>query len=368
MFVDATGLIFADDKRIQLGELTVPRALAAVPFAGRYRIIDFLLSNMVNSGITRVGVSTFNKYKSLMDHLGTGAAWDLDRKNQGLSILPPYLTTDTYSGSNDISGILNFFRSSKHKYIVVCSSAAVFNMQYNHLIETHEQSGADMTVVYSRESGELSLPNVILEFDRKNKLEAVLQDPAHKTGVKKRFLGLLVMERELFLHTLSECLSRGIEGVDMVTLLKMHEKMDIRGFEFKGTVLHINSIQTYFQSTMKCLTTPVRRALFSQEQPIYTKVKDEAPTYYGPHNELNACLVSDGCVVEGSVDHSLLFRGVSVAAGAKLKNCIVFQGSVISEGCELENCIIDKDAFIRPGIKLIGQTAYPVVVGKGAIV
>lgn len=368
MFVDACGLIFADDKRIQLGELTVPRALAAVPFGGRYRIIDFMLSNMVNTGITHVGVSTFNKYKSLMDHLGTGSPWDLDRKTQGLSILPPYLTTDTYTGANDLAGILNFFRSTKRKYIVVCGSSAIFNMPFNYLIDAHEQSGADITLLYNRETQEVASPNIVLEFDRKNKLKGMLLDPTEETPPYKSFLGVMVMERELFLNILAECLSRGIDGVDFLTFIKMRETLNIRGHEFKGTVLRIQSIQTYFTSTMKSLSPACRRALYTADQPVYTKVKDESPTYYSAESKVSGCSVSDGCIIEGELTNSLLFRGVSIAPGAKIKNCIIFQNAIISEGCELENCIIDKNAHIRPGIKLIGQEGYPVVIGKGAIV
>lgn len=370
MFVDAAGLIFADDKRIELGELTLPRALAAVPFGGRYRIIDFMLSNMVNSGITRVGVSTFNKYKSLMDHLGTGAAWDLDRKNQGLSILPPYLTSDTYTGSNDMSGIINFFRGSKHKYIVVCGSSAIFTMSFQQLIADHEQSGADVTLLYTRETTSIENPHVVLEFDRKNKLNGMLLNPgeAAVSGTRKTFLDVMVMEREKFINILAEGLSRGFEGVDFLTFIKMYDRLHIRGQEFKGTVLRIHSTQSYFESTMKTLNPNIYRAIYGSDLPVYTKVKDEAPTYYSADSKVNSCLVSDGCIIEGELQNSLLFRGVTIAPGAKVKNCIIFQNAMISEGCELENCIIDKDAHIRPRTKLIGQEAYPVVIGKGAIV
>lgn len=370
MFIDATGLILADDKKIELGELTLPRALAAVPFGGRYRIIDFMLSNFVNSGITQVGVSTYNKYKSLMDHLGTGAAWDLDRKTQGLSILPPYLTTDQYNGANDLSGILNYFRASKRKYIVVAGSSAIFNTSFYDLVAHHEQSGADVTLLYNRESQPLPSPHIVLEFDRKNKLKGLLMDPPEtvSSGTRRCFLGVLVMQRELFLNILAECLSRGIDGFDLMSLLRMRETLDVRGYEYKGTVLRIHSLQMYFESTMRSLTPTCRQALYNSELPIYTKVKDESPTYYSPESSVTDSMISDGCEIEGEVSHSLLFRGVTVAPGAKVKNCIVFQNVTISEGCTVENCILDKNTLIRPGVRLISQEGYPVVIAKGAIV
>lgn len=368
MFVDAIGLILADDRRIDLGELTLPRALAAVPFGGRYRIVDFMLSNLVNTGVTAVGVSTFNKYKSLMDHLGTGASWDLDRKNQGLSIIPPYVTTDKYYGNNDISGIFNFVRYKKRKHVIICGSSVIMNIDFNRLIELHDQSGADMTLLYAKEDKDCGSPEYVLEFDRKNILKSCLLDPQNKVKNRKSFLDVMIIERELFVEILSEALERGKNELDFQSFLSMHEKYHIRGVEHKGYYLRINSIQSYFTATMDSLSLSGQKALFWSDKPIYTKVKDEAPSYYSDNAEVKNSMISDGCVIDGNIEHSLLFRGVSVSSNTVLKNCIIFQNAVIGDNCYLENCIIDKYAYIRPGVKLIGESQYPVVIKKNAIV
>jgi hypothetical protein len=368
MFIDAVGLIFADEKKIQLGELPLPRALAAVPFGGRYRIIDFMLSNMVNTGIKNIGVSTFNKYKSLMDHLGTGSPWDLDRKSPGLSILTPYLISDTYNGLNDLSAIINFLRFSKRKHVVIGGSSVFFNLQFNQMVDSHEQSGADITLLFSKETTDFEEPNIVLEFDRKNKLKGFLLNPKNLSGMRKCFMDVMVIERELLLSILQDNLSRGVAGVDFISFMQLNDSLNIRGYEFKGMAMRIHSVHGYFAATMKTLTPAGRKAVFGSDQPVYTKVKDESPTYYSNESRVVSCMISDGCVIEGDLKDSLLFRGVTVASGAKLRNCIIFQNSFIGENCNLENCIIDKNVHIKPGITLTGQEAYPVVVGKGAIV
>ncbi len=367
MITNAIGFILADNKKIHLGELTRPRALSAIPFGGRYRLIDFNLSNMVNSGITTVGISTFTKYKSLMDHLGTGSAWDLDRKNQGLSILAPYISTDTYAGeADDLLAILHFYRHAQQEYIVIATSDVIMNTNYADIIEQHKNSEADITVLFNRDGLKGGNPSVILDMDRKNEIKAVYTDPNRPIS-SYRSLGTLVMKRELFVDIISEAVSQGVTEFSTVYLLRQCDRYVVMGLEYRDLVLYVNGIGSYFASTMRSLDPDAQEALYFSA-PIYTKVKDEAPTIYVEGSSVHSSMVSDGCKIEGEVDHCMLFRNVTIGKSAKLKNCIVFQNTVISENCVLENVIIDKNCVIRPGIKLIGQEAYPSVIGKGAIV
>ena len=368
MFLSTSGLILADDRRIHLGELTQPRALSAVPFGGRFRLIDFILSNMVNSQIKTVGVSTFQKYQSLMDHLGTGSAWDLDRKNQGLSTLAPYIISESYTGeSDDLLGILSFFRNVNTEYILISSSNAIFSTTYTDLIRTHKESGADITVMYNHDGTKYGTPNLILDIDDRRKVRDVLSNP-DEPNTDCCSIGTLVLERQLFIHLVSEAVSRGIPELSIYYFLRQHDSYDIRGYYYDGIVLRFNSIQNYFNSTMRTLNPSVQEELFWSDHPIYTKVKDEAPAFYMEGADVERSFISDGCLIEGSVTDSMLFRTVRVWQRAGVKNSIIFQGSTISEGCILENVIVDKDVIIRPGIRLIGQAEYPVVIGKGAVV
>ncbi len=368
MIKNVAGLILADDRRIQLGELSRPRALSAMPFGGRYRIIDFMLSNMVNSGIRTVGMSTYNKYKSLMDHIGSGSAWDLDRKHQGLYFLTPGVISESFLGVNDdLAGIVSFYRELTHKYVVVAGSDIVMTTTFDELLNYHIEKKADITVMFNRDGDHESDNAFILDMTRSGKIKTVYENPMSPVS-NRRLINVMIIERELFVSVLGEAVSRSEKMFNLSDFVKLCERLNVYGMEYKGLVLRINSIQEYFNATMAMIEKKNNEALFWSGNPVYTKVKDEAPTYYSSGCIVNNCIISDGCMIQGSVTDSMLFRGVTVSGQAKLKNCIVLQDTYISEACELENVIIDKDCLIRPGIKLIGQKGYPVVIGKGAVV
>lgn len=368
MFIDATGIILADDKRVHLSELSRPRALAAVPFGGRYRIIDFGLSNMANSGVTLVGVSTLNKYKSLMDHLGTGSAWDLDRKNQGLHILPPYLTSENYyNESDDLKGLLDFIRGSRHKDVIIASSNVIFTCDYGDVFDAHNESGADVTVMYNRDGITDGNVNVILDIDRRGRVKDVYVNP-EKAATNRNSLGVLLMSKELCVDILADAVAHGVSNLTTELILRKADMLDIRGYEFKEPVLRIGSIQSYFKASMDVLDPKIARSIFWGEDPVYTKVKDEAPAYIDPDVEVKNCLVSDGCLIHGNVEDCVLFRGVEIGRGCKIRNSIIFQGATIGDNVELDHVIIDKDCTIRANTRLMGQIEYPVVIGKGATV
>jgi glucose-1-phosphate adenylyltransferase len=370
MILNTMGLILADHRRIQLGELTWPRALAAVPFGGRYRIIDFMLSNMVNSGITTVGVIAMNKYKSLMDHLGTGSDWDLDRKRKGLYILPPYINSSNVDKScevDDLTGLLDLFRGNFHKYVILANSNVIFNARLDQLVNQHESNNDDISVLYDLDGTASGPPATVLKLDEAGLVNDVLNDP-HKVSSKFCSLGVIVISRELLIDLVSEAIARDERDFSVGGLLRMHHRLKVRGYEYRNLVLRVNSIPTYFASSMRLLESDVRQELFGSGLPVYTKVKDEAPTLYQEGNIVSNCLISDGCVIAGHASESVIFRGVSLARNAAVKNCVIMQDSIISEGVELENVILDKNSVIRPGVKLVGHREYPVVIGKGAIV
>ncbi len=367
MIKDVAGLIIADDRNIQLGELSKPRALSAMPYAGRYRIIDFMLSNMVNSGIRTVGVSTFNKYKSLMDHLGSGDAWDLDRKSQGLYFLTPGLFYDYLGMSDDLVGMVEFYRELKQKYVIVAGSNFVMSTTFVQLMQYHVEKKADITFVYNRDSAKEGEAGCILDMTRSGKVKTVYENPMSPVS-NRGLINLMIMERELFVNILGEAVARNEKTWNFANFARLCDRFNVYAMEYKGLVLRINSIQEYFDATMALLDQKKNQELFWSGEPVYTKVKDEAPSFYSDGCIVENCIISDGCTIQGSVSNSMLFRGVTVSGQAKLKNCIILQDTYISEACELENVIIDKDCIIRPGTRLIGQEGYPVVIGKGAVV
>ncbi|MDD4096112.1 MAG: glucose-1-phosphate adenylyltransferase subunit GlgD [Oscillospiraceae bacterium] len=369
MFLDAMGLILADNNKISLGELSKPRALAAIPFGGRYRIIDYMLSCMVNSGIKSVGILTLNKYKSLMDHLGTGASWDLDRKNFGLHILPPYVNSESKSTEDgeEMAGLLDFIRSNRTEFVILANSNIVINTTFNDFIDVHVQSGADMSVMYNKDGTKYGTPNFIFETDKKRIITDVLFNP-EKTDSNRCCIGVITLRRTLLIDLIAEMMAHGDRNFGIYSLLKKFDTLRIRAYEYKGLVLRINNIQTYFNASMQLLDDKVRSDLFWTGAPVLTKVKDEAPTLYFEACDVKNALVSDGCRIMGKVSNSILFRGVTVSKNSVVRNAVIMQDVHISDNCVLDHVILDKNAVIRPGTQLVGHKDYPVVIDKGAIV
>jgi glucose-1-phosphate adenylyltransferase len=367
MYNNAMGLILADNKKISLGELSTPRALAAMPFGGRYRIIDFMLSDMVNSGIKNVGLLTYNKYKSLMDHTGTGAAWSLDRKNDGLHILPPYVNSEASSTISDeeLTGVMDFLRQSRSTYVIVAGSNIILNTTFDDFIRSHEASGADISVMYNRDGTKYGNPSYILDIDEDGFVRDMLFNPP-KAASSKCSLGILCLRRDLLIDIIAKQMAHGTTHFGIHSIVKMFDELKVYGFEYSGVALRINSVQSYFNSSMSLLTDSVRNNLFWSGNPVYTKVKDEAPTLYFDNADMSDSIVSDGCRIYGKVEESVIFRSVTIAKNTTVKNCVIMQDVHISENCYLENVILDKNAFVRPGVKLVGHPDYPVVIGKGA--
>lgn len=366
---DACGLIFADGYGVELNDLTRMRALAAVPFAGRYRIIDFALSNLVNSGVSKVGIVTNDKFKSLMDHVGTGSNWDLDHRNQGVFFLAPYVTSNYYPGqlATNLSSIANFLRHNVTRDVVLCASNVVFNSNLLDVLRCHHETNADITVMYDRHDVFPSHPNVVLETDENDHLLNAWTNPSSFVS-NKLFLGCMVVKRLALLHLVDEIISKGSDVLNVQYLLRPSHNLDRRCYEYKGKSLRINSVRDYYKETLALLHPEVSKQLFETDDILYTKVKDEAPTLYTDTAHVTNSIVSDGCVIAGTVTNSLLFRHVKIAETAVLKNCVIFQNVEIADDCYLENVILDKDCVIRSGIKMIGRDDYPVVIGKGAVV
>ncbi|MCR5616938.1 MAG: glucose-1-phosphate adenylyltransferase subunit GlgD [Clostridiales bacterium] len=367
MFTSAMGLILADNKKISLGELSGPRALSAMPFAGRYRIIDFVLSNMVNSGIKNVGILTYNKYKSLMDHLGTGAPWSLDRKTDGLHILPPYVNSEAtnIAGDEEMAGIIDFLRTSRTTYVIVANSNIVLNTTFDDMIKAHERNNADITVMFNRDGTKFGSPAYILELDDDGFVKDMLFNP-QKSASNKSSLGIICIRRDLLIDLIAKQMAHATSHFGVHSFVKMFDELKVYGYEYSGIALRINSVKTYFDASMNLIDESIRNDLFWSGEPVYTKIKDEAPTLYFNNAQVSNVIVSEGCRIYGSVEESVLFRGVTISKNTTIKNCVIMQDAHISENCHLENVILDKNAIVRPGIRLVGHRDFPVVIGKGA--
>ncbi|WP_461611835.1 GlgC family sugar phosphate nucleotidyltransferase [Cytobacillus kochii] len=329
------GVIDATTYHKGLDELTLHRSLAAVPFAGRYRLIDFILSNMVNSGIESVAIFPKYQYRSLMDHLGSGKNWDLDRKRDGLFFFPSPMIDSSNSGigsfNHFVANIDYFYRSSQD-YALIANCYTVCNIDFSPVLQRHIQSGCDITSIQQ------------------------LNQPLEMYLVKKDLLIDMIQTRRQTGYT---CISD--------IMADIHQPYTICHYEYKGEAVTIDSVQSYFQASMELLTPDVWRNLFLRDFPIYTKVKDEPPTRYLNGCEVKNSIVANGCQIEGKVENSIIARGVKVGKNTIVRNCVIMQKCEIQEGCVLDSVILDKDVKVEEGTYLTGTQSVPFVVQKGSI-
>ncbi|MCH5279456.1 MAG: glucose-1-phosphate adenylyltransferase subunit GlgD [Christensenellaceae bacterium] len=371
---NAFGLIYTGEANAQLRELTFSRSVAAVPFGGRYRAIDFVLSNIVNTGISNVGLIAQRNYHSLMDHLGSGKEWDLHRKRDGLFILPPFVTKDNtgvYKGTVDaIRSVLGFVRRSSQKYVILSGSHTIFNTTFDDMIRQHIETGADITIMYSEEH----------DFDRSEQyddLRLTMAEDGRITDLAfnpympdSPYMGCdaYIMEKTLLEYLVEDAAAHGEYDFMRDVLIKNVKKYTFYGWRYRNFVARLNSVNAFYKYNMALLRPEVQADLFNREHPIYTKVKDEVPAKFAGDGRAVNSMVADGCIIEGEVENSILFRGVHICKGAKVKDSILMQASFVGEGSELTHMVLDKGVAVLTGRRLSGHSNYPVILRKGTTV
>lgn len=366
------GIIFPNSYDSLVPELVGLRLMASIPFAGRYRIIDFILSSMVNCGIDNVSMIVRQNYHSLIDHLGAGREWDLVRKKGGLNIIPPYSEKNikVYNGRVEaLASILSFLKRQKEKYVVMSDANIAVNFDFNALISAHIESGADVTIAYTEDripQGLLQSNDIrdmyytfTIDNGRIRKIYMNSQEP----GIQNLSMNIYVLNREQLIDQINRAYVRGYTHFERDVLAPQLEKFNIRAFKYEGYCARINDMKSYFNENMKLLKDENLEALFGGNQ-IYTKIRDDNPTRYINGSRAKNVLVADGCVIEGDVENSILFRGVKVAKGAKVRNSILMQDTVISENADVEYVITDKNVWIGNGKELKGNDSFPVYVAK----
>ncbi|HIT00716.1 MAG TPA: glucose-1-phosphate adenylyltransferase subunit GlgD [Candidatus Faecaligallichristensenella faecipullorum] len=372
---DLMGVIYTSKNDLTLRELTASRAIAALPVAGRYRVIDFILSNLVNTGVRNVGVIMQKNYHSLMDHLGSGKEWDLHTRNNGLFILPPFLTREnvgTYGGILDaLRSNMGYLRRSKQEYVILTGGKSVFNTRFDELFQQHLDSGADITLMYVKAKPEPLVgtespasQKVYIGVDE-NHLVTDLEVSPVVPSYTNQYTDVMVLKKSLLIHLVDQAYAHSMHDLnrDLLQQYIRNGVLRVNGYEYKGYYRQIESVLSYFRFNMDLLDYNIRRELF-MSNPVYTKVRDEVPAIYEEGAQASNSLVADGCIIEGSVENSVLFRGVRVGRGAKIKNCILMQDTDVRENVELENVITDKVVTFHPNGRLIGQPQYPIVIAK----
>ena len=372
---DVMGIVYTSKDDLTLRELTSQRAVAAIPVAGRYRIIDFTLSSLVNSNIHNVGIIAQKNYHSLMDHLGSGKDWDLHTRNNGLFILPPFLTRENggeYSGVLDaLKANFDYLRRSRQEFVILTNSDYIMNTSFEPMIQQHIHSGADITLMYKKATPEITEfssssknNHCYLNVNGDNVVTDIEINP-NAASYDNLYLNVMMIKRTMLMYLVDQVISHGSHDLyaDVLRPYISSGSMKIMGFEEKGYYRRIETIRGYFNFNMDLLKPGVRTELFGGN-PVYTKTRDSVPTIYRGNAKVSNSLIADGCVIDGEVESCVLFRGVTVGKGAKLKNCVIMQDSYIEDDVELENVIFDKEVTIRSHGRLIGEKQYPIVIGK----
>lgn len=367
-----TGLIFANMHDTTIEDLTKMRTMGSVLFGGRNRLIDFPLSNMVNSGISEVGVITKSNYQSLLDHLGSGREWDLARKKGGLHIIPPFgnVNAGIYRGRLEaLSGALGFLSRSPAEYVIMSDCDIVTNMDLRPVLDAHIEKGADLTIVCNKGmySLEQTRSSTYVVADDTGRINDVLLNP-EISGECNICLNIFVVKKDFLIEIVKKSASKSLYSFERDVIQYMLKDIKIYAYQYDGYFSRIDSIKTYYAANLALINTQNIKKLFLPKTPIYTKVRDNAPTKYGIDSSAKNSLIADGCLIEGEVENSVIFRGVRIAKGAKVKNSIIMQDTIVGANSDVRYIITDKDVNIGNNKLLNGSESYPLFIGKGATV
>ena len=368
---DVFGLIYTGESSMQLRDLTYSRSVAAVPFAGRYRCIDFIMSNLVNTGISNVGIIAQKNYHSLMDHLGSGKSWDLSRNHGGLTLLPAFAYNEKrgaggqYRGKVEaLAGVMNYLKGIRQDYVLLSDSDLVINLPLEDVLRRHIDSGADMTAVCTTVPGDVS--DTYFTVNDTGRITDTVYDVFAPMGC--RCLNMFVLSKELLLQMVTECASRNQFSFRRNILREMGKRYHFHAYVYDGYAARINSVQSYYQRSMELLDPALRQALFCPERPVYGKENDSPSSYIDPSGPCVNSLIADGCDIQGSVKNCILFRNVRIEKGASVENCILFKDTVVKSGAVLRSVITDKCVTVSDNVTLMGHEHYPIVIAKGSTV
>ena len=371
MNIEMMSIIFASDNETKLNELTIHRTTASLPFCGRYRFIDFTLSNLVNSNITTIGIVTRNNYSSLMDHIRMGRDWDLNRKNSGIAVFPPYASNTSrtmFKGKIEaLYGILDYIEKATEDYVVLTNSNIATNLDFEDVYKKHIAAGADITMLtYSSHS--TSSRRVLVDTDKSGKVVGTRITSTLSEDIAEVGLNIYLLKKDLLISLITDSYERGYTDFEKHIIQQNVAKLGIYAYHVDGYAAIIDDVKSYYTESMRILDTDIRNDLFYRCGKIFTKVKDSVPTKYGAGASVRNSLIADGCEINGRVENSILFRGVVVEEGAYISNSIVMENGRIMKYSELRYTITDKDVSVTEDKTISGSENYPVVIVKNKTV
>ena len=367
--MNVMGIIFANDAT--MGDLTSKRTMASLPFGGRYRQVDFHLSNMTCAGIRHIGIISRHSFQSLMNHVGSGEEWGLELGEGGLAFLTPYAmsTNAAYRGKlENLYFAMDFLEyGPADELVVMADSAILSNIDMTAVLNAPVASGKDITVVTKA-----GVAAGVKQLDLALKLgeNGTVADMAVDYVAPADYVAsmdIFVMSKAWLMNQVKEHVAHNMYHMDRDLVMGLWQKdaASVNVYEFDGIAMFNESVEEYFYNSLSLIKKDVRRGMFASNHPIYTKVRDRVPTYYGESCEIENCIIADGCMLDGEVENSVLFRQVTICEGAEVEDCIIMNDSVVGEGAKLKYVILDKDVTVRPGAKLYGTAKNPIIVKRG---
>lgn len=351
-----------------LREINEKRPLATIPIGGKFRLIDFTLSNIVNAGVANVGLLLSGESRSVLDHIRSGKEWGLARKGDGLFYLPE----DTEDVLNPVEGDINayyknliFVRRGNKPYILLTACDTVQNIDYDDVLHFHRRHNADVTIIYQKQKTDFNRSGYAIKVNERDRVLDIESREAIKAGENLYQRGILI-DCNIFQDAIRKAYTKGYQYLITDVLKRNVNRLRIFGYNYQGYAKRIDSVESYFQVNMDLLNADTWRKLFltDKQHHIYTKIKDEAPAKYLEESHVSNSLVANGCVIEGRVENSILFRKVKVGRNAVIRNSIIMQHSVIGEDVQLDYVACDKNTVIQPEAVLQGTKEKPLCIGK----
>ncbi|HOA84538.1 MAG: glucose-1-phosphate adenylyltransferase subunit GlgD [Clostridiales bacterium] len=380
--MNAAGLIFSNIHDTTIPELTRTRTMASVPFGCRYRLVDFALSNLVNAGITKVGIITHNNYKSLLEHLGSGRDWDLEREFGGIKILPPHITSyenttrgQVYSSRLEaLIAVTSFISECGEENIVLSDCDVICNIDLADVLDMHSRRGADFTIVTKRVSPAVRYLTpratvILTDGDgRINDLAEYTSEDSKKAEIEVS-MNIMVARKYYLLKLIEDAVAHGHISFEHDIIGRRLGEDKFIAYRHEGYYAPVNSLESYYRCSLDLLDPSVRRRLFGiPDRPVMTRHKNLPPTKYMTGSRVVNSLVADGCVIEGLVENSIVFGSVKVGRGAEVRNCVLMGDTYVGEGAELYCVVTDRNVIIREGRRLSGHETLPFFIGKGVSV
>ncbi|SFR71528.1 glucose-1-phosphate adenylyltransferase subunit GlgD [Anaeromicropila populeti] len=355
----AIGIVLAGGNSTRMKALSNKRAIAAMPIAGGYRSIDFVLSNMSNSHIQKVAVFTQYNAKSLNEHLNSSKWWDFGRKQGGLYVFTPTITVDNgfwYRGTADaIAQNLSFLKNSHEPYVVIASGDGVYKIDYNKVLEYHISKKADITVVTKElPEGEDASRFGVIRTDEEGRIKEFEEKPII-SATNRVSIGVYVIRRRQLIELIEKAEQEERHDFVKDVLIRYKGLKRIFAYSMDSYWKNIASVDSYYDTNMDFLKKDIRDYFFKGYPDIYSKVEDLPPAKYNVGSSVKNSLISSGCIINGTVENSVLFKQVYVGNNAAIKNSIILNDVYIGDNVYIENCIVESRDTIRANTTYVGE-------------